>query len=75
MGAEIGTSPGAGRAAALEIGDASAGSVTAGGVVRPGSGVAPVRKRTDRAGERGRQRRIGQRRVGQRGGAPSSAVR
>src|SRR5258705_7316454 len=37
MGAAIGTSPGAGRPAALEIGAASAGSRPAGGVVRPGA--------------------------------------
>jgi hypothetical protein len=45
MGAEIGTSPGAGSAPALEIGDASAGSVAVGGVVRPGvatPGTCPV---------------------------------
>src|ERR1700754_2991772 len=36
MGAEIGTSPGAGSAAALEIGDARAGSTPVGAVVRPG---------------------------------------
>ena len=38
--AVIGNSPGAGRADALEIGEVSDGSMTAGGVVRPGSGVA-----------------------------------
>src|SRR3954465_9668903 len=45
MGAEIGTSPGAGRAAALEMGDVSAGSTPAGGVVKPGvvaPGACPV---------------------------------
>src|SRR6478752_6848811 len=45
MGAEIGTSPGAGSAAALEIGDARAGSTPVVGVVRPGvarPGVRPV---------------------------------
>ena len=38
--AVIGNSPGAGRADVLEIGEVSDGSMTAGGVVRPGSGVA-----------------------------------
>src|SRR6478735_8023969 len=45
MGAEIGTSPGAGSAAALEIGDARAGSTPVVGLVRPGvvrPGVRPV---------------------------------
>src|SRR5258708_21207476 len=47
MGAEMGISPGAGRPAGLELGDAGAGTVpSAGGAVGPGgTPVAPVAAR------------------------------